>query len=296
MNRLFAPQFGLGPVEEVECRVDRAAHLVDVGDGVGGPDVVGVRSERGEAGCLCGLVVARLFEAERLHAQDEAVVRMIGAERAERSADAIAQIHRVAEEEVELVADEQRQHVGRPANQQVVEQARRQRPVAVRPGLHDGAVGELALVAGGGSQRPASGSRAVEVAGVGRGELQVRHVRHRHRHVGVLGAEGAEVVEHGGSVGEQVGHCGVVRSDCVGRAGHLVLVLVESHASLLEVGLTGRGRSGWCAHDAPRPSQHDRSMFATIVRDRPRDASGVAHCVQSHDAVSGAGLGRTGRR
>ena len=66
--------------------------------------------------------------------------------RGQRAADAVAQVGGVAEEEVELVADEQTEQVGGPADQQAVEAAGGAVPVAGEPGVEHGAVGGLTLV------------------------------------------------------------------------------------------------------------------------------------------------------
>ena len=79
------------------------------------PDVVGVALQGREARVLGLLVAPGLLETERLHAEHEALVRVVRIEGETGAADAVAQVRRVAEEEVELVTDEQGQQIGGPA-------------------------------------------------------------------------------------------------------------------------------------------------------------------------------------
>ena len=82
------------------------------------PDVVGVHLERLQPRGLGRAVVTRLFEAEGLHATHETRVRMLRVQGGKRAAGSVAQVGRVADEEVELVTELQREQVGRPAQQE----------------------------------------------------------------------------------------------------------------------------------------------------------------------------------
>ena len=95
----------------------------------------------------------------------------------------VAQARGVAEEEVELVPEHQRQHVGRPAHEQVVEPARRAAPVAAEPGADRRGVGLLALVAAGRHERLVGVAGRGQVGGVGAHQVQVgdQGVGHRCR-------------------------------------------------------------------------------------------------------------------
>ena len=96
--------------------------------------------------CRGPLVVAGLFEPERVHSPHESGVRMFGIEARQRAADAIAEIPRVADEEVEEVTHQQREHVGRPADEQFVEDPSRIVPPPFRPCGHRRRMGGLAVV------------------------------------------------------------------------------------------------------------------------------------------------------
>ena len=73
-----------------------------------------------------------------------------------------------------MVADEQTEQVGGPADEQLVEEASGAVPVARRPCLKDGAVGCLTVVEGEG----------VELLGELAGTVQVDRIGRRERHVG----------------------------------------------------------------------------------------------------------------
>ena len=152
---------------------DHAPHLVGVDHRVDGPDVVGVALQGREARVLGLLVAPRLLEAERLHAEHEALVGVLGIEGEAGAPDAVAQVGGVAEEEVELVADEQRQQVGGPPRQQRVELAGGAVPVARRPRVDRRQMGGLPLVEG----------QRVQVGGQLLGAGQVGGVGGRQRHV-----------------------------------------------------------------------------------------------------------------
>ena len=94
------------------------------------PHVVGVGLDGGESGVEGAGIVAGLLETERGHAEHERRVRMLRIELAQRSDRAIAQTLGVAEEEVQLVPDHQREDVGRPADDQFVERPGGAFPVA----------------------------------------------------------------------------------------------------------------------------------------------------------------------
>ena len=128
--------------------VDPALHLVHVGDGVDGPHVIRVAFDGGEPVVLGELVVPALLETEGVHPAQVAVVWVGGVDGGQRSADAVAQVGGVAEEEVELVADEQAEQVGGPPDEEGVELAGGAVPVAGQPRVDGVAVGGFAFVEG----------------------------------------------------------------------------------------------------------------------------------------------------
>ncbi len=224
VNRLPSAQSACRPVQEADAVVDAALHLVDVHDGVGRPHVVVVALHGGQAVSFGQLVVAALFEAEGVHAAHVAVVRVHRVDGGERAADAIAQVGGVAEEEVELVADEQAEQVGGPADQQGVEAAGGAVPVAGEPGVEHGAVGGLPLVERQGFQVGGDLAGAGHVGQVGRGEREVGGQDLTHREVRLVGGERCHGVQQLVAVGEEVVDGGVVAVDGRLRAGDRIAV------------------------------------------------------------------------
>ena len=106
-----------------------------------GPHVVRVDRDGGQAGVLGGLVVAGLLQPEGLHAPHEGGVRVGRVERSQRASGPVAEVGRVAPEEVERVACPHGQHVGGPAFEQLVEDAGGAVPVAAGPRPYGGVVG-----------------------------------------------------------------------------------------------------------------------------------------------------------
>ena len=134
----------------------------------------GLALHGGEPVRLGQLVVAGLLEPERVHAPHEAVVR--------DGRDRTGRIERptrsrrfcgVAAEEVELVADEEGEHVGGLLDQVLVEAPGGAVPVAGQPRRHGVAVGPLLVGAGQRRQRVGGAAGAVEIGDVGGGEVQV---------------------------------------------------------------------------------------------------------------------------
>ena len=108
-------------------------------------------------------------------------MRVVVAQLAKGADRTVAQALRVAEEEVELVPEHQRQHVGRPADQQVVEAACGTGPVAGHPGADRRRVGLLAGVAVRRRERLVGVAGRCHVGGIGAHQVQVGDQRVRHR-------------------------------------------------------------------------------------------------------------------
>ena len=120
-------------------------------DGVLRPGIARVERDRGAAGDLGGDVVAGLLEAERVHAEHRVIARHAVRPRRQRPRDAVAQHARLAAEEVELVADLQREQVVRVFDRDVLHHLRRLVPAAFDQ-VVDGV--EVALLLRGGGKRP----------------------------------------------------------------------------------------------------------------------------------------------
>jgi hypothetical protein len=110
---------------------------------------------------------------------------MGGVELAQGTDRAVAQALGVAQEEVELVSEHQREDVGRPAHEQVIEEARRAAPLPRRPGADGRGMGSLTIVPVAGDECGVGIAGRAEVGRVGAHEVQVgdQGMRHRHRRV-----------------------------------------------------------------------------------------------------------------
>src|ERR1022692_399069 len=75
------------------------------------------------------------LQAERVHALDEAELLVIVMPAAQRTSDPVAQIHRAAGKEVDLVADRERQEIARVLHRDLTEQVARPGHVASQPAL-----------------------------------------------------------------------------------------------------------------------------------------------------------------
>ena len=156
-------------------------------DGVLRPGVARFELDRGAAGILGGDVVAGLLEAERVHAEHRVIARHAVRPRRQRARDAVAQHARLAAEEVELVADLQRQQVARVFDRDVLQHLRRRVPAAFDQ-MVDGV--EMALLLRGGGKLPGGIARRARDRNAGRlgaEQMQPRAQRVRHHEIGTLG-------------------------------------------------------------------------------------------------------------
>ena len=247
---------GLPGAQEADAVVDPALHLVHVGDGVDGPHVVGVAFDGGEAVVLGELVVPALLETEREHPAQVAVVRVGGVDGGQGSADAVAQVGGVAEEEVELVADEQAEQVGGPPDEEGVELAGGAVPVAGQPRVDGVAVCGFAFVEGERPRRPAS-SAAPARSGASV-EVSDRYAA-RTSPIGKSGSSSTSDVIASSelvAVGEQVVDRGVVAVDRRRRAGDRVAVEVRAGGERWhEVRPFGVGDGSGAVEDPERQAQ-----------------------------------------
>lgn len=234
-EQVARPPVGLPAAKEADAVVDLALHLEGVDDRVDTPHVVGVALDRGEADVLGPVVVAGLLGAEGVHALHEPGVRVLGIEARQRAADAVAQVLSVAHEEVEQVADQQCEHVGRPADEQVVERAGRVVPAPFDPRGDGGRVGLLPLV------ERQSGELGCRLPGPS-------HVGGVRRHEDEVGHEDLPHGQGRGIGGDLVGgghKVGVVPQEAVERmvvAGHLL----GCTGDLVAVGIARSGGQGRC--------------------------------------------------
>ena len=180
---------------------------------MGGPYIVVVAVHRSEPVLLGQLVVAALLETERVHPAHEAVVGMGLIDERQRASDAVTQVGCVAEEEVELVADEQTEQVGGPADEQLVEEASGAVPIARGPRLEDDAVGGFSVVECEGFELLGELAGAVQVDRIGRGERHVGGQDVTHGEVGFLVDERRHRVEELVAIGDEVVDGCVVASD-----------------------------------------------------------------------------------
>ena len=110
-------------LHESDPLVDAALHLEGVNDGVNRPDIARIALD-GAAPDLFGAdIVAAFLAAETQHAVDESEVGMLRVPVRPRAQHPVAQVRRVAGEEVDLVPGGQRHGVARVLRQQGVELA-----------------------------------------------------------------------------------------------------------------------------------------------------------------------------
>ena len=240
MKRLPPPQSSTRADHEADAVVDPPLHLVGVHDGVHRPNVVGVHRQGSQTGRLGPAVVTRLLQAEGLHAACERRVGMVGVERGQAATGSVAQVRGVAEEEVQLVADLERQQVGRPD----LQHARRgvaaaACPVTLRPCLDRGVVASFAIVhrelGHGRAHRP----RRRDIAKVGARQVQVGEQRLGHGGVGVLAGELAGQGQDVVVVAQQAIDGLVVERDCLGCAAERVVVSIRRESAM---SLPGHGQ------------------------------------------------------
>ncbi len=132
--------------EERDSVVDPALHLIGVHHGVDRPHIVRVGADSGEAGVESLTVVPGLLETECCHSTHEVDVWIVGVELAQRPDRTVAKVLCIAQEEIELVPEHQRQHVGRPVAQQLIEERCRAVPVAAEPRRDRRGMSLLAIV------------------------------------------------------------------------------------------------------------------------------------------------------
>ena len=121
--------------QERDAAIDEPTHLQRVPNCVDRPHVVGVDVDRLHPGVLGLVVLTTLLESEGIHPADRGSSRIASVERLEGAGRAVAQTSGVPEEEVEEVADLQRQHVGGPCEEDLIEDGRgaRQSPLSHAP-------------------------------------------------------------------------------------------------------------------------------------------------------------------
>ena len=101
---------------------------------------------KGSSGLLLGcLVLAVLFEPERVHATHEAVTGAVRWPRGDDPFDHVSQLQLVADEEGEVLGDFERQEIARLVQQGPLQEAGRSLPFAVRPRLDGEHMQDLAL-------------------------------------------------------------------------------------------------------------------------------------------------------
>ena len=171
---------GVGRTQEANAGVHRAPHLVGVDDGVNGPHVVGVRGHGREAEIERLVVLTGFLQPERRHAPHESGVRMV-AERRQRAARAVAQLVGGTDEEVELVHEHERQQIGRPLDQHVVQRGRSAVPIARQPRPDRPGVALLPIVRVRRHQRRVGIGGRGEIVDVGAHQVEVRPRGARHR-------------------------------------------------------------------------------------------------------------------
>ena len=230
-------------LHEANALVDPTLHLERVHDRVHRPDVVGIGRQRGETGGLRPGVQPELLETERLHAAHEAGMRVIWRQRADRASGTVTEVAGIAEEEVELVPDHQRQEVGRPLLQEVVEPAGGAGPVAIEPRRDDTGMHRLPRVGRHARQRVTGSAGVVQVGHVGAHQVEIRHEDVRHRGFRLLLDELAGEIDGEGIEAQQAIHRTVVQGDRVGGARHRVPVVVASAAIGGAGGVGDHGRS-----------------------------------------------------
>ena len=112
------------------------------------PGVARLEVERAAAGVLGAVVVVHLLEAEGVHAEHVAVARNVAVPVRQDARDAVAQHHRLAEEEVALMPELQGQQVARIVDQHGAVEVSGALQVALEPGAQRLHVPALALVRG----------------------------------------------------------------------------------------------------------------------------------------------------
>ena len=158
----------LARLEPLDALLDLAAHLVSVKAGVHRPAVGRLDRERALGGRDRLVVLIALLESERVEAEHVRVPRHVGRPLGQHARDAVAQVQRVAAQEVEQMRGLERDRVARVRDEDAIEQRRGAAPVAVdQPAQGDG-VHPLAIVGGAALdeafERREAGARQLEEA------------------------------------------------------------------------------------------------------------------------------------
>ena len=149
---------GLAPLQPVDPAGGIAGHLVDMGDGVQAPGIVGRVPKALQRRLPGGTVGARLLQREGVTAQQIAARGMVGISR-QKSLDRAAHPQRIAKQEADRVAKLHRQRVAGMQVQHRLEIVDRVRRPTLQPGLQGQDVAALAR-----------GHRAGDIGGAGGGQ------------------------------------------------------------------------------------------------------------------------------
>ena len=150
------------------------------------------------------LVVASTPRVRRRACPRTAAARgSLGSNASSGAAGRSRRLRGVAEEEVEEVADLQRQQVGGPCEEDLIEDGRGAQPITAEPCANRRHVHRRMGVHRRAPHLPVSCSRRGELRHVGGGEAEVRHQRIAHREVGMFGGQRAGQLDDLGLVAQQ---------------------------------------------------------------------------------------------
>jgi hypothetical protein len=172
--------------------------------------------------------MACLFQPERCHAADEVDVWIVVGELAKHPQRPIAEVGRVAQEEVELMTEHECEHIGGPLRQKFVELRRRAVPITVEPCTDRSRVGAFALVGGYVVQLAPRRARRGKIVGIGAHQVEVGGQCRRHRNRVAVPGEFTHEFQHVGVKSDQAIDRPVVQGDGVGISRHGVAVNVET--------------------------------------------------------------------